>query len=59
MSKSPFPYSCLEEQNEELLSQEITSYVKRDKSVIKITIKREFADGDYTDSMTTEVLHSW
>lgn len=58
MSKSPFPYSSLEPQNGEILSQEVITYVKREGSIIRINVRREFDDGDYTDSMSTEVIYS-
>ena len=54
----PFPYSKLEEPNNELLSQEVVSYLKRDGNIVKVTVTRDFKGDDYTDSMVTEVIYA-
>lgn len=58
MDDYPFFYSALALPNEEILGQEITTYVKRGDSILKITVKRDFFKDDYTDSMTTEVIYA-
>lgn len=59
MNDSPFKYSNLSNPAPGLITQELITYVKRDNRLVKITVKRNFTEGDYTDSMTTEVLHTW
>lgn len=58
MDDYPFFYSALALPNEEILSQEITTYVKRGDNILKIAVKRDFFKDDYTDSMTTEVIYA-
>lgn len=55
---SPFPYNKLEEPNDELLSQEVITYVKRNKDILKITVKRNFFGKDYIDNTSTQVIYS-
>ena len=59
MNDSLFAYSELSSPAPNLITQELITYVKRDNSLVKITVKRNFTNEDYTDSMTTEVLHTW
>lgn len=59
MSDSPFIFSKLMETSPDLLIQEVITYMKKDGKIVKITVKRNFAKDDYTDSMTTEVLTTW
>jgi hypothetical protein len=56
---APFDYSELVEQNDEVLRQEITTYLKRDGKIIKVVVERDFYDkDDYNDSMTSFVIFS-
>lgn len=57
MSDSAFNYSKLSSFNDEMISQEITSFIKRDGKIQKITVKRSFAEGDFNDVMTIDVIH--
>jgi len=59
MTESPFAYSALSDLAPGLITQELVTYMKRDNTIVKITVKRDFTTGDYTDSMTTEVLYAW
>jgi hypothetical protein len=59
MNDNPFTYSSLSNPASGLIAQEIVTYMKRDNQIIKITVKRNFTEDDYTDNMTTEVLYSW
>lgn len=57
MSGSPFNYSQLETKlSEDILFQEIITYAKRDGNVIRVTVRRDFFEGDYIDNTTTEVI---
>ena len=58
MDDYPFSYSALSLPSDEILGQEITTYIKRGKSILKITVKRDFFKDDYTDGMTTEVIYA-
>jgi hypothetical protein len=56
MSESPYMFSELMPPTPGILTQEVTTYLKQDNRVVKIIVKRNFTNNDYTDSMTTEVL---
>lgn len=59
MSESPFTFSELMPPTPGILTQEVVTYMKQGGNIVKITVKRNFTDDDYTDSMTTEVLTTW
>jgi hypothetical protein len=59
MNDNPFVYSQLMEPSENLLSQEVITYMKRGDYIVKIVVNRKFTDDDYDDSMTTEILGRW
>lgn len=59
MSESPFTFSELMPPTPGILTQEVVTYMKQGDNIVKITVKRNFTDDDYTDSMTTEVLTTW
>jgi len=59
MTDSPFPFSSLSDPLPGVLTQEVVTYLKKDNTVVKITVKRDFTKNDYTDSMTTEVIYTW
>jgi hypothetical protein len=56
VTHSPYQYDSLQLPDEGLIQQTVTTYVKRDNQLLKITVKRSFTNGDYCDTMTTEVL---
>jgi hypothetical protein len=59
MNEHPFELSALMEPVPGILSQAVVTYMKRDNTIVKITVNRDFSGNDYTDSMTTEVLYAW
>ena len=59
MNDSLFTYSKLSDPAPDLITQELITYVKRNDTIVKITVKRNFTNGDYDDSMTSEVLYTW
>lgn len=56
VTHSPYKYDRLQPPENGLIQQTVTTYVKRDNQLLKITVKRSFTNGDYCDTMTTEVL---
>lgn len=56
ITNSPYCYDSLQLPDGNIIQQTVTSYLKRDGQLLKITVKRSFTNGDYYDSMTTEVL---
>jgi hypothetical protein len=56
VTHSPYYYDSLHLPDGNLVQQTVTTYVKSDEGLLKITVKRSFTNGDYYDSMTTEVL---
>jgi hypothetical protein len=53
---SPYLYDSLQQPDGSIIQQTVTTYIKRGTQLLKITVKRSFTNGDYYDSMTTEVL---
>jgi hypothetical protein len=56
VTHSPYQYDSLQLPDDALVQQIVTTYVTKDNQLLKITVKRSFTNGDYYDSMTTEVL---
>jgi hypothetical protein len=56
VTHSPYKYDSLHLPDGNLIQQTVTTYVTRDNQLLKITVKRSFTNGDYCDTMTTEVL---
>ena len=54
-----FIFSELMKPSKGLVTQEVVTYLKREDKLVKISVKRNFTDNDYTDSMTTEILLTW
>lgn len=59
MNDSLFAYSKLNDPEPELIKQELITYLHRGDNIVRVTVKRDFTNGNYTDSMTTEVLYTW
>lgn len=49
-------YNKLEEPSDELVMQELITYITRDGKLLRITTKRSFFENDYVDDLTTIVL---
>jgi hypothetical protein len=56
VTHSPYQYDSLQLPDEHLVQQIVTTYVTKDNQLLKISVKRSFTNGDYCDTMTTEVL---
>lgn len=59
MTESLFEYSALSDPSPEIMKQELITYLYRGDKIVRVTVKRDFLNGNYTDSMTTEVLYTW
>lgn len=54
-----YNYFALVNPNEEVLQQEVVTYLKRDDKIMKQVVTRVFFDkDDYVDTMTSEVLYT-
>ena len=59
MTESLFEYSALSDPSPEIMKQELITYLHRGDNIVRVTVKRDFTNGNYTDTMTTEVLYTW
>lgn len=54
-----YNYSALVNPTDEVLQQEVVTYLKRDDKIMKHVVSRVFFDkDDYIDTMTSEVLYT-
>lgn len=53
---SIYEYSNLVEPNNEVVLQEVITYIKRGNKIVKNTVTRNFFGEDYVDSSTNETI---
>ena len=58
MSDNIYNHSQLDLPDGEILKQKVITYLKIDGKITKITVNRDFYEGDYVDSMLSEVIYT-